>query len=260
MGKSATSQDASLQASETTSANAVTSNADALTALASQQNSQANTLFNESNPGFVAAQNFYQTLASGDPYAISTATAPAAQQIAQATAGAKDNIMNNSPAGGTKALALENADVKQGEQVGKIASQGYLGSFNALAKLGAQGIGESTSMKGEAISGYGAANQGYTGASNIQAGIIQQNLQQKGATMAAYTTPINGGMKGSTPNYGSSQSQNSGGGGAADNFGGTGDYSAGGDFGEDAGAGASAAGAGVLSGYGEASAAGAGVL
>ena len=218
MGKSATSQDASLQASETTSANAVTSNADALTALASQQNSQANTLFNESNPGSVAAQNFYQTLASGDSYAISNATAPAAQQIAQATAGAKDNIMNNSPAGGTKALALENADVKQGEQVGKIASQGYLGSFNALAKLGAQGIGESTSMNGEAISGYGAANQGYTGAAGIQGGIIQQNMQQKGQTLGAYNSFTQDLMTGGKQNpsmAGQSPSQTM----PADNFG-----------------------------------------
>jgi hypothetical protein len=174
MGKGAIRQDASLQASET-------SNADALTQIATSQNADAQTLFNQALPGYEQANQFYETMASGDPYAIARAASPATQQIAQATAGAKDNIMNNSPAGGTKVLALENADVSQGAQVGRVASEGYLGSFNALAKLSGQGIGASNAMTGQAMQGYNAASQ-------IQSGIIQQNMQQKGQTLGAYSS------------------------------------------------------------------------
>jgi hypothetical protein len=250
MGKSATSQDASLQASET-------SNADALTAIATSQNANAQTLFNQALPGYEQANQFYGTLASGDPYASARATAPAAQQIATATAGAKANIMNNAPAGGTKALALENADVSQGAQVGKIASQGYLGSFDALSKLAAEGMGASNSMTGQAM-------QGYTSASGIQSGIIQQNLQQKGATLGAYegvtqdlfSGPNTG--KGAS-GFGNSSQMGGGGGGnfntAGDNFGAGGaGYGIGGgdgmtganDLGMDYGGGAAAGGATFL--------------
>jgi hypothetical protein len=182
-----------------------------LTAIATSQNANAQTLFNESNPGFAQANQFYETMASGDPYAIARAAAPATQQIATATAGAKSNIMNNAPAGGTKALALENADVSQGAQVGKVASEGYLGSFNALAKLSGQGIGASGSMTGQAMQGYGAASQ-------IQSGVIQQNMQQKGQTLGAYSSLTQDLMTGGKQNpgmAGQSPSQTM----PADNFG-----------------------------------------
>ena len=92
-------------------------NATALTQIAQAQEGRADQLFQESNPGFVSAENFYQNLSTGDPYAISRAISPATQQIAQATAGAKQNIMNNAPASGATTLALQQADVSQGAQV-----------------------------------------------------------------------------------------------------------------------------------------------
>lgn len=149
-------------------------NSNALTALATQQGDNSQKLFNASYPGFGQAENFYQTLSTGDPYAIARATAPATQQIDLATAGAKQNIMNNSPAGGEKNLALEQADVNQGAQVGGNASQGYLGSFNQLAQLAGAGIGAGNAAAGTAISGYGSANTGYNN-------IYTQQQQQKGA-------------------------------------------------------------------------------
>ena len=153
-------------------------NSNALTKIAQQQEGNAQTLFSESNPGFQQAEQFNQTLASGDPYAISRAISPATQQISEATAGAKQNIMNNAPSGGEKTLALENADVSQGAQVGKAATGSYLNSFNSLAQLAAQGTGESISSAGTGISGYNAANQGLQ-----QVGQLQ--IQQKGAQLGA---------------------------------------------------------------------------
>jgi len=156
-------------------------NSTALTAIAQQQAKNSQTLFNQSNPGFVQAEGFNQTLSTGDPYAIARAISPATQQISQATASAKQNIMNSAPAGGEKNLALEQADVSQGAEVGKVATGSYLNSFNALASLAGQGTGESISAAGTGISGFSAANQGLG-----QLG--QQQIQQKGAQLGALTS------------------------------------------------------------------------
>jgi hypothetical protein len=156
-------------------------NATALTQIAQTQSQNSQTLFNESNPGAVSAENFYGTLASGDPYAISRAISPAVQQIGTATAGAKQNIMNNAPSGGEKNLALEQADVSQGAQVGQAATGSFLGSFNALGQLAGQGTGESISAAGTGISGYNSANQGLGQLGNLQ-------IQQKGAQLGALTS------------------------------------------------------------------------
>jgi len=155
--------------------------ANALTSLATQQQNNSQQLFNTTFPGLQKSEDFYSTLSTGDPTAIARAIAPATQQISQATTSAKNNIMNNSPNGGEKNLALEQADVSQGSQVGSTASQGYLNSFNALSQLAGQGVGESTSAAGTAISGFGSA-------ANTQGNIVQQNIQQKGAQLGALTS------------------------------------------------------------------------
>lgn len=129
-------------------------------------------------PGYQQANAFYESLASGDPGKIAAATAPATQQITQASTGAKQNILNNAPAGGEKNLALEQVDVNQGAQVGKTASEGYLNSFDRLSQLSQQGMGASQNAAGAAMSGYGAANQGFSQVSS-------EATQQKGETLGA---------------------------------------------------------------------------
>lgn len=168
-------------------------NATALTGIAQQQNTNAQTLFQESNPGFVKAENFYNTISSGDPYAIGTAIAPAAQQISQASDQAKANILRTGPAGGEKNLALEQVNVNQGAEVGKVASGSYLNSFNALAQLAGQGTGESISSAGTAISGYGSANSGLGQIANQQIQEQQIQQQQKGSTLGALSS-LGGGI------------------------------------------------------------------
>jgi len=160
-------------------------NSNALVAIAQQQNQNSQTLFNESNPGFTAAENFYGSLATGDPGKIALATAPATQQIDQATASAKQNIIQNAPAGGEKALALEQADVSQGAQVGQVRSGAFLNSFNALAQLAGQGTGESISAAGTGISGLNASTSalGQIGNQQLQSQEIQ--AQQKGSVLGA---------------------------------------------------------------------------
>jgi len=164
------------------------SNESALVGIAQQQNQNSQTLFNESNPGFKQAEGFYGTLASGDPYAISRAIAPATQKIAEATTGAKQNIMNSAPAGGEKNLALEQADVTQGAQVGSAATGSFLNSFNALGQLAGQGTSESISSASNAISGYNSANSGLSGLGQLQMQQYQNQQQAKGSTLGAMSS------------------------------------------------------------------------
>ncbi len=153
-------------------------NQNALTAIAQQSSQQGNQLFNASFPGFQTAENASSILASGDPAAISRLIAPATQQINSATAGSIQNIMQNAPAGGEKNLALEQANVAQGAQVGALASQGYTNSFNSLAQLAGHGIGLGQGATGAGLSAYGQANQGYSN-------MFNQNVESKGATLGA---------------------------------------------------------------------------
>jgi hypothetical protein len=163
-------------------------NEDALVSIAQSQNQNSQTLFNEANPGFQSAENFYGTLASGDPYAIARAVAPQTQQIAQATAGAKQNIMNNAPSGGEKNLALEQADVSQGAQVGQVSSGAVSGSYNALASLAGQGTGESISAAGTGISGLNSANSALTSLGGLQMQQYQVQQQAKGQQLGALSS------------------------------------------------------------------------
>lgn len=158
-------------------------NQTALTGIAEQQAQNAEQLYKTSEPGFQQAEQFYGDLATGDPGAIMHAIAPAAQQINEASTGAKKNILENAPSGGEKNLALEMTDVNKGAEVGKVGASGYTGSFNALAQLAGQGVGESISAAGAGTSAYSAGSQtlGSLGSLNIQDKQLQ--MQQKGQTM-----------------------------------------------------------------------------
>lgn len=153
--------------------------ANQLTSLLSQEQGQSQQLFNLAFPAEQTSQNFYSALASGDPDLISKVLAPAAQQINQATAGAKQNIMQTAPAGGEKNLALENLNVDQEKQLGANASQGYTGSFNALAQMGSGGVSQS---QGAASTAIGAGSAAGTQWSDI----VKENTEEKGATMGAF--------------------------------------------------------------------------
>jgi hypothetical protein len=171
-GKGGAESNSQLQSSQIGEANA-------LTGLLNQQSTNSNSLFNLAFPGQQVAENAAETLASGDPYAISRLISPQTQQITQAATGAKQNIINNAPAGGEKNLALENVDVQQGGQVGALATQGVNNAYNSLAQLGQSGIGQSQNAASTAISAGSSA-------AGIYGNAIQENIQQKGATLGAF--------------------------------------------------------------------------
>jgi len=175
---------------------AETNASNALVALANQQQGQGNQLFTASFPGFQTAEDFYDSLASGDPYAVFNAIAPVTQQVDLATAAAKKNILQNGPPGGQTNLAIEQADVNRGAQVGNLATSAYLGAPNALAQLASQGVGESLSSTGQAISAQSAGAQaiGQLGSQQLQA--QQINAEEKGQTFGALSSLAGGVFEG----------------------------------------------------------------
>ena len=160
-------------------------NESALVKLAQGQAQHGDQLFNLTFPGMSQAESFYGSLASGDPGKIAQAIAPAVSQITQATTSAKENILRNAPAGGEKNLALEQADVARGAEVGKLASSAYTGSFNALASLAGQGVGESISAAGTGISGLSAASSTLGNLGQLQMQAYQNQQQAKGSTLGS---------------------------------------------------------------------------
>lgn len=164
------------------------SDADALTKIAMSQQGNADKLFSASFPGFSQATQHAETLASGDPYALSRELSPQIQQITAATTGAKQNILNSAPNGGEKNLALEQADVARGAQVGSLTTNSSNNAFNTLAGLGSQGIGLGQNSTSEAISGLnaGAGVTGQIGTFQLQDQQLQ--AEQKGSSLGALSS------------------------------------------------------------------------
>jgi hypothetical protein len=168
-------------------------NQTALTNIAQQQETNAQQLYGITEPGLVASEDFYEKLASGDPGAIMQAIAPAAEQTSQAAAGARSNIMSQTPAGGEKNLALEQTFINQGSQVAQAASGATLGAPNALGQLAGQGVGESISAANTGVSGLSAANSGLASLGQLQIQGQQVTAQEKGQTLGALGSLAGGG-------------------------------------------------------------------
>lgn len=166
------------KSAENTAMSGVQGDATQLSSLATQSAGQSQSLFNLAFPGMQQAESMQQTLASGDPYAIAQAIAPATQQVAQATQGAQQNIMQNAPDGGEKNLALEQSNLQQGAQDGNLASQGFLNSFNNLAQMGQSGVSASQGAMSNATGALNSENSAYSSLGNMGA-------QEKGATLGA---------------------------------------------------------------------------
>lgn len=144
--------------------------------IAQQQQKNAQQEYNTSFPGFQTAENYYQTLASGDPTAISRAIAPATQQINQQSQGNKERINQDTARGGSKNLALAENEINKGAQIGNTATQSYLGAFQSLAGLAGQGIGQSNQSTG-------LASSALTSAGNQQSQIANQQAEGKASQL-----------------------------------------------------------------------------
>jgi hypothetical protein len=163
-------------------------NQTALVDIAKGQAANAESLFNLTEPGLKKAEDFYGTLAAGDPAAILRATAPIAEQTAQSAAGSKSNILVTAPSGGERNLALESVDVNRGATVGRAATGEVLQAPRSLAQLAGQGVGESISAAGTGISGLAAGNQALSSLGGIEVQNRQVNAEEKGSVLGSLSS------------------------------------------------------------------------
>jgi hypothetical protein len=152
--------------------------ANQMAATGATETAQGSQLFNMALPGLEQSEAYYGKLASGDPNALATANAPAVQAITQSTNSAKQNIMQDNPRGGERNLALEDADLSKGAQIGQLETGSYTSSFGSLAGLGGQNVGQGTAATSSGLQGMNAAANQY---GNIQ----QINAANKAQTMGA---------------------------------------------------------------------------
>jgi len=152
--------------------------ANQMAATGATETAEGSKLFNMALPGLEQSEAYYGKLASGDPNALARANAPAIQSITKSTDSAKKNIMQDNPRGGERNLALEEADLTKGAQIGQLETGSYTSSFGSLAGLGGQNVGQGTSAQSSGVQGMNAAANQY--------GQIQQiNAQNKAQTMGS---------------------------------------------------------------------------
>ena len=150
-----------------------------MAATGATQTAEGSQLFNMALPGLEQSEAYYGKLSSGDPNALARANAPAVQAITQSSDSAKKNIMQDQPRGGERNLALEEADLSKGAQIGQLETGSYTSSFGSLAGLGGQNVGQGTSAQASGMQGMNAAANQY--------GQMQEiNAQNKAETMGFY--------------------------------------------------------------------------
>jgi hypothetical protein len=147
--------------------------------LAKQQQEQSTKTLGIVEPGLKTAEDYYASLASGDPTKIMSAIGPAVSQIGSQTNQAKTQIKQSTPRGGAQDLALAEADISKAGQVGNLETQSYTGAFPALASLFQGGAGISVSQIANAI----ASAQG---ASQTTAAVGQEQASAKASTMGMF--------------------------------------------------------------------------
>jgi hypothetical protein len=147
--------------------------------LANKQQQESEATLNVVKPGLKTAEDYYASLATGDPTKIMAAIGPAVSQIGSQTAQAKKQITEGTPRGGAQDLALAEADISKAGQVGNLETQAYTGSFPALASLFQGGAGISVSQIANAI----ASAQG---ASQTTAAVGQEQASAKASTMGMF--------------------------------------------------------------------------
>ncbi len=159
--------------------NAQTSLAQQMAATGATSTAEGSQLFNLALPGLEQSEAYYGKLASGDPLALQRANAPAIQGINANTQSAEKNIIANNPKGGERNLALEEANLGQGQQISQLTTGSYLGAFPSLAQLGGQNVSQGNQATSTGVQAENAAANQY--------GQLQQiNNEQKATALGAY--------------------------------------------------------------------------
>jgi hypothetical protein len=149
--------------------------------LEQQQQAQSSQLYSLTEPGLQTAENFYKTLATGNPQAIQTATAPATEGIAANYNQAITNMSQNMPRGGAKDLAVQEAEISKAGAIGSTQANAYLGAPTALANLAQGGIGLSVNEMTQALSAFSGASSTNQAAGQMTGAAKSQTLGFIGA-------------------------------------------------------------------------------
>lgn len=157
-------------------ASAIQGLAQQMTATGAQSAAEGSQLFSLALPGLTQAESYYGKLASGSPQALATANAPAIAGITQATGAAEKSIVQDNPRGGQTNLALEQAKLSQGAQIGNLTTGSYTSSFGSLAGLGGQNVSQGTAATGVGL-------QGMQGAAGQYGNLMNINAQDKASTL-----------------------------------------------------------------------------
>lgn len=155
---------------------AISNLANQMSATGSQSAAEGSTLFNLALPGLQQSEAYYGKLASGDPHALARANAPAIAGITQSNNAAKTSITQDSPRGGQQNLALEEADLSKGAQIGNLTTQSYTQAFPSLASVGGQNVSQGTAATGVGL-------QGMQGAAGQYGSLLQNNAASKASTL-----------------------------------------------------------------------------
>ena len=119
-------------------------------------------------PGLNLAAAHYAKLAGGDPDALARENAPAIQQITGQSNEQLSNIMQNSPRGGARDLAISEADVAKGAKISDLTTRSYTSAFPSLASLGGQNVGQGNQATSTGIQGMNAAANQYGNIQQLQ--------------------------------------------------------------------------------------------
>jgi hypothetical protein len=176
-------------------ATAISNLANQMSATGAQSAAEGSTLFNLALPGLTQAESYYGKLASGSPQALATANAPAIAGITQATGSAEKSIVQDNPRGGQTNLALEEAKLSQGAQIGNLTTSSYVNSFGSLAGLGGQNVSQGTAATGVGL-------QGMQGAASQYGNLMNINAQDKASTLGFFGSLAGAGAEGAGAYFG----------------------------------------------------------
>lgn len=167
---------------------AISNLANQMASTGAAEQTEGASLFNMALPGLEQSESYYGKLASGDPQALSRANAPAIASITAQNNAQKSNIVQDSPRGGQRNLALQEADLSKGAQIGNLTTGSYTSAFPSLAGLGGQNVGQGAGLQSSSVSAAGAAANQYQG-------LLQNNAASKSSTMGFLGSLAGGGAE-----------------------------------------------------------------
>jgi len=123
--------------------------------------------------------DLFQKIIGGSRDLSAQATAPAVSNISKQYQQAKENILEQTPAGAGRDYALASAQTAKGDAVSKYLNDTWMNAFGGLANLGKENAQV-------ALQQTGAGLRGNEGAASMIGNVMQQDAQGKATTMGFF--------------------------------------------------------------------------